>query len=338
MRIRWRNLEIPSRVVCDQETKTDAYGSFIAEPFERGFGVTVGNSLRRVLLSSIEGTAVTAVRIEGVKHEFSTLPSVVEDVAEIILNMKRLLVRLHSDSPKTLKIEVKKKGAVTGADIKGDSEVEIINKDLIICTLSGSTSFAMELDVRKGRGYVTAEENDAEEQEIGTIPVDSVFSPVLRVKYWTENTRVGKMTNYDRLHLELWTDGTIKPEDALVEASKILRKHLNPFVQYYTLGKEIERDKVKDEDDIKAEIERQNLLEKLSRPVSDLDLSVRASNCLEAEGITTIRDLVSHSEPEMLQVRNFGKTSLREVKKKLGDLGLSLGMAMNLDDMDDAAS
>jgi len=186
----------------------------------------------------------------------------------------------------------------------------------------------MELSVRRGRGYVTAEENEAEEQEIGTIPVDSIFSPVLRVKFWTENTRVGKMTNYDRLHMEIWTDGTVTPEDGLVEASKILRKHLNPFVQFFQLGEELERDRTKDEEERKAQKEAQDLIEKLDRPVSDLDLSVRASNCLEAEGITTIRDLVAHNEPEMLHVRNFGKTSLKEVKKKLGDLGLSLGMEL----------
>ncbi|MHC4778923.1 MAG: DNA-directed RNA polymerase subunit alpha, partial [Planctomycetota bacterium] len=223
MRIRWRNLEIPSRVVCEEESRQDQYGSFIAEPFERGFGVTVGNSLRRVLLSSIEGTAVTSVKIDGAEHEFSTLPGIVEDVTEIVLNVKKLLVRLHTDQPKTLKIEVKKKGEVTAADIVEEAEVEIVNPDLHICTLADSRPFTMELNVRRGRGYVTAEENDAEEQEIGVIPVDSIFSPILRVKFWTENTRVGKMTNYDRLHMDIWTDGTVTPEDALVEASKILR-------------------------------------------------------------------------------------------------------------------
>jgi len=326
MRIRWRNLEIPSRVVCEKETRTENYGSFIAEPFERGFGVTVGNSLRRVLLSSIEGTAVTAVRIEGVKHEFSTIPGVKEDVTEIILNVKKLLVRLHVDKPKTLRLETKKKGVVTAASVTPDADVEIVNPDLALCTLTDAQDFKIEMDVRRGRGYITAEENQAEEQEIGTIPVDSIFSPVLRVRYWTENTRVGKMTNYDRLHMEIWTDGTISPEDALVEASKILRKHLNPFVQFFQMGREMVKSKAQDDEERKAEKERKTMLDKVNRPVADLDLSVRASNCLEAEGITTIRDLVVNDETEMLQVRNFGKTSLKEVKKKLGDIGLSLGM------------
>ncbi|MHC5037443.1 MAG: DNA-directed RNA polymerase subunit alpha, partial [Planctomycetota bacterium] len=247
MRIRWRNLEIPSRVVCEPESRVETYGSFIAEPFERGFGTTVGNSLRRVLLSSIEGTAVTAVRISGAKHEFSTLPGVVEDVTEVILNVKKLLVRLHTDQPKTLKLEVKRKGLVLAKDITEEAEVEIVNPDLLLCTLAESKTFSMEMDVRRGRGYITAEENEQEEQEIGTIPVDAIFSPILRVKFWTENTRVGKMTNYDRLHIDIWTDGTITPEDSLVESSKILRKHLNPFVQFYQLGEELERDKMKDE-------------------------------------------------------------------------------------------
>ncbi|MCU0723024.1 MAG: DNA-directed RNA polymerase subunit alpha [Planctomycetes bacterium] len=325
MRIRWRNLEIPSRVLPLPEKSTERFAEFIAEPFERGFGVTVGNSLRRILLSSIEGTAVTAIRIRGVKHEFSTLPGVIEDVTEIVLNLKRLLVRLHTDKPKVLKLEVKRKGPVTAADLVGDSEAEVVNPDLPLCTLSDSVPFAMDLDVRRGRGYVTAEENQPEEPEIGTIYVDSVFTPVHRVKYWTENTRVGKRTNYDRLHMAIWTNGTIAPENALVEASKILRKHLNPFVQFHQAGEEIDRDKGKDEGEQEGE-KKQEILDKINRPVSDLDLSVRASNCLEAEGITTIRDLVSHTEDEMLEVRNFGKTSLKEVKKKLGDLGLDLGM------------
>jgi DNA-directed RNA polymerase subunit alpha len=329
MRIRWRNLEIPSRVLPMAEKATDSYGEFIAEPFERGFGVTVGNSLRRILLSSIEGTAVTSIRFQGVKHEFSTIPGVIEDVTEIVLNVKRLLVRLHTDKPKVLKLEVKRKGAVTAADLVGDSEAEVVNPDLHICTLSDSVPLALDLDVRRGRGYVSAEENQPEEPEIGTIYVDSVFTPVHRVKYWTENTRVGKRTNYDRLHLAIWTNGTILPENALVEASKILRKHLNPFVQFHEAGEEIEREKGADVEGQEEDQKHSEIVDKVNRPVADLDLSVRASNCLEAEGITTVRDLVSHTEAEMLEVRNFGKTSLKEVKKKLGDLGLELGMDLS---------
>ena len=329
MRIRWRNLEIPSRVLPVPEKSSDSYGEFVAEPFERGFGVTVGNSLRRILLSSIEGTAVTAVRMHGAKHEFTTIPGVVEDVTEVVLNLKRLLVKLHTDKPKILKLEAKKKGPVTAADLTGDSEAEVINTDLQICTLADSKPLNMDLEVRRGRGYVTSEENQPDEPEIGTIYVDSVFTPVHRVKYWTENTRVGKRTNYDRLHLAIWTNGTILPEDALVEASKILRKHLNPFVQYHEAGQEIEREQPVEPQAGVEEGHKKEVLDKINRPVSDLDLSVRASNCLEAEGITTVRDLVSHTEAEMLEVRNFGKTSLKEVKKKLGDLGLELGMDLN---------
>jgi DNA-directed RNA polymerase subunit alpha len=332
MRIRWRNLEIPSRVMSLAEKRTDHYAEFIAEPFERGFGVTVGNSLRRILLSSLEGTAVTAIKIHGVKHEFSTIPGVVEDVTQIVLNLKRLIVRLHTDKPKTLRLEVKKKGPVTAGDLVGDSEAEVINPELSICTLADSVPLTMEVEVRRGRGYVSSEENQPEEPEIGTIYPDSIFTPVHRVKYWTENTRVGQRTNYDRLHILVWTNGTVNPEDAVVEASKILRKHLNPFVQFHQAGEEIEREPGPTEAGSPEQPDAahaKEILEKVTRPVSDLDLSVRASNCLEAEGITTIRDLVSHTEAEMLEVRNFGKTSLKEVKKKLGDLGLELGIDLS---------
>jgi DNA-directed RNA polymerase subunit alpha len=328
MRIRWRNLELPSRVICREDSKTLSYGFFEAEPFERGFGVTVGNSLRRVLLSSIEGTAVTSVKISGVKHEFSTIPGVVEDVADIILNVKQLKIMMHDDGPKVMKIAVKKKGEVKAADIEEDPTVEIINPDLVIATLGKEKNFKMEMEVKKGRGYVTSEENESENGEIGVIPIDSIFSPVVRVKYRAEHTRVGKMTDYDKLLMEVWTDGTISPEYALVEASKILRKHLNPFVQYYELGQELQKDRIKEEEDKKAEKERRDLEEKLQKPITELDFSARASNCLKTEGIETVRDLVNLSEATMLEFKNFGKTSLREVKKKLSDLNLTLGMEM----------
>ena len=326
MRIRWRNLELPSRLICHEDSKTESYGFFEAEPFERGFGITVGNSLRRVMLSSIEGTAVTNVKIDGVKHEFSTIPGVVEDVADIILNVKQLKVRLFGESPKTLKIDVKKKGEITAADITPDAEVEVVNQDLVLCTLDKEKSFKMELELKRGRGYVTAEENQSENGEIGTIPIDSIFSPVLRVKYRAENTRVGKMTDYDKLLMEVWTDGTVSPEHALVESSKILRKHLNPFVQYFELGQELQKDRIKEEEDKKTEQKRREMEEKLNKSITELDFSARASNCLKTEGIETVRDLVSISEAQMLQFKNFGKTSLREVKKKLSDLNLALGM------------
>ena len=236
MRIRWRNLELPTKVVADSATRTDSYARFTAEPFERGYGVTVGNGLRRVLLSSIEGSAVTSIKIAGVKHEFSSIDGIKEDVTDMVLAFKRLRVRFHNDDPKVLRIEKKGPGPVTGADIQTTSDCEVVNKDLLICTLTSEQVFDAEIEVRKGRGYVPAEENAREEQEIGVIPIDSIFSPVQRVRYRTESTRVGKLTNYDRLILELWTDGTVTPEQALVEASKIYRKHLNPFIQLFDVG------------------------------------------------------------------------------------------------------
>lgn len=325
MRIRWRGLELPTRVVCEKETLTESYGKFVIEPFERGFGTTVGNSLRRVLLSSLEGAAPTSVKIEGVQHEFSTIPGVVEDVSEIILNVKRIVLTMDSDHVKTFKIEAHKKGEVKAGAIETDSTAEVINKAHHIATLSEKADFVMELTVRKGRGYVTAEENEEGEQVIGVIPVDSIFSPVLRVLYSIENTRVGRLTDYDRLIMEIWTDGSISPEMALVEATKILRKHLTPFVQYFETGREIEASEQDEEEELRKRAEVEELRDKLDRSVAELDLSVRASNCLQAGGIVSLRDLVSRTEGDMLKLRNFGKTSLKEVKDKLAELGVSLG-------------
>src|SRR6516225_4447365 len=239
MRIRWRGLELPNRVVCDRSTLTDTYGKFTAEPFERGFGVTVGNSLRRILLSSLEGSAVTSVKIQGVQHEISTIPGVVEDVTDIILNIKSLVVKNASDSPRTIRIERHEKGVVKGADIIADPDVHIINPEHIIATLTDDVPFVVEMTVENGRGYRMADENVEQEREIGVIPVDSSFSPVVRVKYEIEDTRVGQRTNYDKLVMEIWTNGTITPQMAVVEGAKILRKHLNPFIQYAEPGPEI---------------------------------------------------------------------------------------------------
>jgi DNA-directed RNA polymerase subunit alpha len=225
MRIRWRNLELPTRVIAEE--LNSGYGRFVAEPFERGFGTTVGNGLRRVLLSSIEGSAVTHVRIQGVRHEFTALPYMVEDITDFILNVKKLLIRLHSEGPVTLRIDRNTKGAITGADVVCDPGAEIVNPELHICSLAEDAEFVCEMTARRGRGYVSADENAEEDAEIGIVPVDSIFSPVHRVRYRIGNTRVGKLTNYDKLVLEIWTDGTVSPEDALVEASKIYRKHLN---------------------------------------------------------------------------------------------------------------
>jgi DNA-directed RNA polymerase subunit alpha len=333
MRIRWRGLELPSRVVRDQQVSTDTYGKFSAEPFERGFGTTVGNSLRRILLSSLEGAAVTHVRIKGADHEFSSLSGVMEDVTDIILNIKALVVKLDADEPKEMKISVKKAGPITAGMIDPDPAITVINKDLVIATLTEDVNFEMTLTVGKGRGYVTAGEHLAEEgdeHELGAITVDSLYSPVSRVRYATEDARVGQKTDYDRLILEIWTNGTISPEMALVEASKILRKHLNPFVQYFELGTDTASDDAINamRDSSRATMDPE-LEQKLSMTVQELDLSVRANNCLESAKIATVRELVKKTDGDLLKVRSFGKTSLREVKRKLADMGLSLGMDLD---------
>src|SRR5438094_65796 len=329
MRIRWRGLELPSRVVRDEQVSTDTYAKFTAEPFERGFGTTVGNSLRRILLSSLEGAAVTHIKLKGAEHEFSSLTGVTEDVTDIILNVKSLIVKLDTDDSRDMKLSARKAGAITASMIEADPAITIVNKDLVIATLTEDVNFEMTLTVSKGRGYITAAENitDTEEQEIGLIAVDSIYSPVTRVRYSTEDARVGQKTDYDRLMLEIWTNGTITPEMALVEASKILRKHLNPFVQYFELGSDVASDDAITalREANKATIDP-DLQQKLSMTVQELDLSVRANNCLESAKIQTVRDLVKKTDQDLLKVRSFGKTSLREVKRRLADMGLSLGM------------
>jgi DNA-directed RNA polymerase subunit alpha len=326
MRVRWKDFELPTRVSCDEKTATPTYGMFSAEPFERGFATTIGNSLRRVLYGSIEGTAVTSVKIKGVAHEFTTIEGIVEDVTDIVLNLKQLVVKLAEEGRKNLKLEASKKGVVKAGAITPEAGVEIINPELHICTLAEDTDLSVEITVAKGRRYVTAEEQSKDLQEPGFVPVDSSFSPVKRVRHKVENTRVGKLTNYERLILEVWTNGTVSPEEAVTEASKILRKHLNPFVQYFELGRELQINEKKEEELRKKESEKEDLRQKLSMSISELDLSVRSANCLSSEKIETIGELVSRSEAELLKVRNFGKTSLREVKKKLADMGLQLGM------------
>ncbi len=327
MRIRWRGLELPSEVQRDESVSTDTYGLFRIEPFERGFGVTVGNSLRRVLLSSLEGAAVSSVKIAGAPHEFMSIPGVLEDVTNIILNVKGLIVDCEADEPKTMRVHKNTKGPVVAGDIEADASIDILDHDHVLATLTDDVEFQLEMVVTRGRGYATAEENRPAEQEVGVIAVDSIYSPVIRVRYRTEDTRVGQRTNYDRLILEVWTDGTVLPEDALVEASKILRKHLNPFVQYHELGS----DYIQSAAPVQMQSSQVNdEMEKLlSKSVSELDLSVRSSNCLEAARIATIGELASKSEADLLRLRSFGKTSLREVRRKLADLGLSLGMSMD---------
>jgi len=327
MRIRWRNFELPSRVVPDKATLTKEYGRFVVEPFEQGFGHTIGNGLRRVLLSSIEGTAVTAVRIEGAAHEFDSLSGVLEDVTDIVLNIKRLRIRHDGNDPITCRIQKKGKGPVTGADVQCPGDAKVVSTDLHLLTLTGDREFKMELDVRKGRGYVQAEENMVDKNQLGTIPVDSIYSPVHRVRYSVEATRVGKFTNYDRLVIEVWTDGTVAPDLALTEAAKIYRKHLNPFVLF-----ESSRDEspLAEEPSTSPYAERNRETSKssavMTASVAELELSVRAKNCLDGANITTIGQLVSMSETDVMNLKNLGKTSLTEIKSKLAERGLSLGM------------
>jgi len=331
MRVTWRGLELPTRVEKDTIVSSEKYGRFFIEPFERGFGTTIGNSLRRILLSSLEGSAVTSIKITGVNHEFTSIKGVMEDVTEIVLNIKSLIIRLHSQEPKTMNVSANKAGVVTSADIVADPAIEVINKDLVLATLTENVNFEMEMVVENGRGYIPATEriDDAErfDQEIGRIMLDAVYSPVTRVRYITENTRVGQRTNYDKLILEIWTNGTITPEMALVEAAKILRKHVNPFVQYFELGEETATaSQISDEVESEEQAVNEELAQKLAMPIQELELSVRAGNCLESAKTETVAQLVKMTEADLLKIRSFGKTSLREIKRKLADIGLSLGM------------
>lgn len=323
MRIRWRGLELPSTVTCERETLSSTYGKFMAEPFERGLGTTVGNSLRRILLSSLEGSSVTQVKIQGIQHEFTTIPGVVEDVTDVILNIKAVVVKNHGEGTKVIRIDKSTKGVVTAADIQTDGTVDVINKDHVIATLTADVPFVVEMVVENGRGYVPSGEHSPN-VEIGIIPVDAAYSPIVRVRYEIEETRVGQKTNYDKLTLEIWTNGAIGPEMALVEAAKILRKHLNPFVQYNELGAQVfaeNRAAVQFVSDAAGEA-------KLNMSLAELNLSVRAMNCLESENIHTVRDLVTKSPDQLLEVRNFGETTLNEVREKLTSLGLRLGMRL----------
>jgi len=329
MRVTWRGLELPTRVERDKSVSSDRYGRFFIEPFERGFGTTIGNSLRRVLLSSLEGSAVTSIKAAGVDHEFTLIKGVMEDVTDIILNVKNLVVRLRGEGPKAMKVSANKAGVVTAADIVADPAIEVVNKDAVIATLTEDVNFEMEMVVENGRGYMPASERvaatDRFDQEVGVIMVDAAYSPVTRVRYTTEDTRVGQRTNYDRLILEIWTNGTVTPEMALVESAKILRKHINPFVQYFELGEETVAEQITEEEVVQEVIDEE-LVEKLKTPIQELELSVRASNCLESAKVETVGQLVQMTEADLLKIRSFGKTSLREIKRKLADIGLSLGM------------
>jgi DNA-directed RNA polymerase subunit alpha len=315
----WKGFQKPKRLEVDTETLTATYGKFYAQPFERGFGTTVGNALRRVLLSSIEGAAITAVKIEGVLHEFSSLPGVVEDVTDILLNLKQIPIKMHTTEEKMLTLEVERKGKVTAADLQGDSTIEILDASAPIATLSENGKLQMEMRVSIGRGYVSADKNFDEDMGIGYIPIDSVHSPVRRVNYHVEAARIGQATDYDRLVLEVWTNGTVSPTDAVGLAATLLRDHLTIFVN------------AEHETALEGSGEGElpaNLTEYLNRSVDELELSVRSANCLKNAGIRTIRDLVQKTEKDMLETKNFGRKSLNEIRDILRPMGLSLGMEL----------
>jgi DNA-directed RNA polymerase subunit alpha len=313
---------MPKRLDCEESSYTNTYGKFIAEPFERGYGVTLGNSLRRILLSSIEGSAVTSIKINGVQHEFSTIPGVLEAVTEIILNVKGLIVRSHSKTPKMIYIKTDKKGEIKAKDIICDEMVEVLNSDHHVVTLTQDIPFDMELEVSRGRGYVPADQNKKEGAPVGTIAVDSIFTPITNVNFYVENTRVGQRTDYDRLIVEIQTNGAINPKEALLYGANILQRHLDVFVSYGQLPEEEE-----EIEEISAEEEA--LYAKLRLPISELELSVRSSNCLKDANIKTIADLVKRPESELLNFRNFGKKSLTEINDILKAMGLSLGMKLD---------
>jgi DNA-directed RNA polymerase subunit alpha len=323
MSIRLSKFQLPNRLIKEEETSTETYTKFIAEPFEGGYGHTIGNSLRRILLSSIEGAAISSVKIEGVQHEFQTIDGVVEDVTDIILNLKKILVISHKKESVNLMIDVTRKGEVTAADIQGDANIEIVNPEQIICTLDTEKRFLAELEIKVGRGYVSGEDNKQPEQAIGVIAIDSLYSPVKLVKYSVENTRVGQMTDYDKLNLEIWTDGRITPDECLKHSAAILKHHLDVFDNVSDDSVEFESEQVEVS-------EEQNKLRKLlNMSVNEIELSVRAANCLNNANITTVGELAMKSEQEMLKYRNFGKKSLNEIKAKLEQLGLSLGMKID---------
>jgi DNA-directed RNA polymerase subunit alpha len=303
------------RIECIEMTEDNVYGKFIVEPLERGYGITLGNSLRRILLSSLPGVAVTSIKIDGVLHEFSTVPGVVEDVTEIILNIKELAATLYCEGQKVVYIDAEGEGPVTAGDIKADSDVEILNPELHIATLNGDSRFYMELILNKGRGYVSAEKNKQAAQPIGIIPVDSIYTPVTKVNYTVENTRVGQVTDFDKLTMEVWTNGSIKPDEAISLGAKVMSEHLNLFVDLSDHAKNAE---------IMVEKEETKKEKVLEMTIEELDLSVRSYNCLKRAGINTVEDLTNKTEDDMMKVRNLGRKSLEEVLQKLKALGLSL--------------
>ena len=325
MATRLGRFEMPKQVIRDDKVSTDTYGKFYAEPFEGGYGRTMGNSLRRVLLSSLEGAAVSSVKIKGAPHEYCSLDGVKEDVTEVVLNIKKLIFKSYSREVQTVKIKVEGPGEVRAGDIITPDSIEVLNPDFVICNLAEDGVFEAEMEVRIGRGYCPADLNKKENQEIGVIPVDCLFSPVRRVKYETENTRVSRQTDYDKLIIEIWTDGRVSPEDALTMSAAILRHHLDVFVSY-------DKDLIEFEASEKQiDQEKEELRKKLNISVNEIELSVRAANCLNNANITTVGELAQKTEAEMLKYRNFGKKSLNEIKAKIQEMGLSLGMTFESD-------
>lgn len=320
MPVRLGRFEMPKRLVKDEASATETYARFTAEPFETGYGYTIGNSLRRVLLSSLDGAAVTSFKVDGAMHEFTTVEGVVEDVTEIVLNLKRVKFRHFGRDTQLLRLSVNKEGAVTAGDIEVTDKLELVNPKQLICTLDKKRKLEMELEVKVGRGFCPADENKQVDQPIGLIAIDSVFSPVTRVRYHVEQARVGQRTDYDKLVLEIWTDGRVTPQEALVQSSAVLKKHLEPFYNYDENAVQFEEEKGKEDE------ERERFKKLLQMSVNEIELSVRAANCLNNANITTVGQLAMKTESEMLKYRNFGKKSLNEIKDKLTALGLSLGM------------
>lgn len=315
--MKWKNLQMPKGLQSDP-ANTDRYGKFTLDPLERGFGTTLGNGLRRVLLSSLQGAAITSVRIEGVLHEFSTLPGVIEDVTEIVLNLKQVRLKLHGDGPKKGVFEMRGKGEVRAGDLQVDPEVEVLNKDLHIAALNRDGDLRMEVEINGGRGYVSADQHSSADRPIGVIPIDSLFSPVTKVNYTVEATRLGQRIDYDKLTLEVWTDGSILPNDAVSMSSKILRDHFSLLISF--------EEEPQQEEEAAVDEDKVRIRKQLDKSVEELELSVRSSNCLRAAEIKTIGELVQKGEAEMLKFRNFGRKSLKEIQDILAEMGLHFGM------------
>jgi DNA-directed RNA polymerase subunit alpha len=315
----WRDLIKPRGLTVDQESLSNTYGKFVAEPLERGFGITLGNSLRRVLLSSLQGAAITSVKIEGVEHEFMTIPEVAEDVTDIILNLKEVLLQIHTNEVKTIRIEADGPREIKAGDIIADGQVEILNPGHHVLTISEGGRVRMEMTARRGRGYTPSDRNKVPGQPIGSIPIDALFSPIRKVNYQVTNARVGQQTDYDKLTLEVWTDGSVAPNDAVAFAAKIVKEQLSIFINF---------DEAEEPAEEVKPIEEQKLNENLFRSVDELELSVRSANCLQNANIKSIGDLVQKTEAEMLKTKNFGRKSLKEIKEILAEMGLSLGMKL----------